>query len=221
MHFYLVRHAQSFVNLPDWDGENWDQVLTPLGEKQAKAVAAWIAANLPCGRLFASTLARTRQTAEEIGAATGLPIEFDTRLREVGTNAPDGNPLPPSQLHRYIEGRWGTLAPYDAVTEHGENWMQFRTRVGQFIESQIRSYENHMPKSEEERLAQKVLVVCHGGVIEAFFEYVFEKGPWSVVSVITQNTGIVHMEYRPVPGRPEWRLYFHNRLEHLTPDLIS
>lgn len=220
MEIYLVRHGQSYINLPDYDHFSWDQPLTPLGERQAVAAAQWIGENIEASMLFSSTLIRTQQTAEAISATTGLDIEFDHRIREIGSNAPDGSPLESTEETRYIEGVWGTLRPYDPVTGNGENWMQFRARVGSFIESLIRRFDSHTPRSRKKRIEQTAIITCHGGVIEAVFEYVFEKGPWSVVSVMTQNTGITHLEYRPLPHRPAWRLHYHNRTEHLTSDLF-
>jgi broad specificity phosphatase PhoE len=218
---YLIRHGQSYVNLPNYNHYDWDQPLTELGELQAVAAAQWIAENIEASMLFSSTLMRTQQTAEAISATTRLTIEFDHRIREIGCNAPDGSPLKPTEETRYIEGVWGSLQPYDPVTGGGENWMQFRARVGAFIESLLRRFDNHTTRSRKKRIAQTAIVACHGGVIETFFEYVFEKGPWSVASVMTENTGITHLQYRPVPHRPEWLLHYHNRTEHLTPDLFS
>ena len=41
MHFYLIRHGQSYVNLSDWAG-HLDAGLTELGKRQAAALAAWL-----------------------------------------------------------------------------------------------------------------------------------------------------------------------------------
>ncbi len=221
MHLYLIRHGQSYINLPDWDGDEWDQPLTPLGERQAEAVSKWVAANVAVRHLYASTLLRTQQTARVLSTHTGLECRQEDRIREVGSNAADGAPIPSNQLGQYIEGLWGSLNPYDQLTPNGENWMQFRARVGSFIESLLRSFDSHEANTPATIAEQSVLVVCHGGVIEACFEYVFEKGPWSVVSVMSSNTGITHLQYRPVENRPEWRLHYHNRLEHLASDHMS
>jgi broad specificity phosphatase PhoE len=222
MHFYLVRHGQSYVNLPDWEaGRNTDEPLTELGEKQAHAVGAWLAQNIAARYMFASTVARAKQTAEIIASYTKHNIQFDQRLREIGTNAPDGSALPDPNMPNYIEGVWGTLKPYDPVVYGGENWMQFRTRVGSFIEGALQLVENHTPDDSEDIMNQTCIVVCHGGVIEAFYEYVFAKGPWSEVAVLTNNTGLCHFRYQPRPHRPDWTLYFQNRLSHLTEEMIS
>lgn len=223
MRLFLVRHGQSLVNLPDWDwdSDHSDQPLTPLGRKQAERAGHWLKANVPARHLYASTMKRANETAEIIGQIIGLPIQSDDRLREVGSNGPDGAPLAIEKLTRYVEGMWGSMQPYDPMTANGETWMQFRQRVGNFIESLQRSFSNHLPETDEDANQQTVLLVCHGGVIEAAFEYVFEKGPWSVVWVMSNNTGITYLEYKPVPLRPAWRLHYHNQREHLPPEMIS
>ncbi len=66
---------------------------------------------------------------------------------------------------------------------------------------------------------RRILLVAHAGVIEAVFEYIFEKGPWSVVAVETHNTGITHIEHRPQPNRPDWWLHYHNLTHHLTDEM--
>ena len=46
MHLYVIRHGQSYVNLPDWKGDV-DASLTPLGQQQAAALAEWLPKHLP------------------------------------------------------------------------------------------------------------------------------------------------------------------------------
>lgn len=101
------------------------------------------------------TMNRARQTAEALGQAVGLTPIFDDRLREIGNNYPDGSAFPDNALPRYFADRWGSLNPYDAVTENGENWMHFRARVGGFIEWLIDHYE-------PDHLGKRIGVVCHG-----------------------------------------------------------
>lgn len=56
MHFYLIRHGQSYVNLSDWAG-HLDAGLTELGKRQAAALAAWLPQRLPSiDLLYASTM---------------------------------------------------------------------------------------------------------------------------------------------------------------------
>jgi probable phosphoglycerate mutase len=231
MHIYLVRHGQSHVNLTDLTASHRDEPLTETGQAQAAALAKHLATELHVDRLLASTVQRAAQTARCISEAIGVPVEWDDRLREVGTAHPDGSPIAQEQLRPYLPEMWGTLQPYEPVTTGGESWMQVRARVGSFIESLIpappRGTSRTMQAGRDsigetpEHADQVVMVVCHAGVIEAVFEYVFEKGPWSVVAVETHHTGVTHLEFLPAPFRPDWRLHFHNRIVHLPADLVT
>jgi broad specificity phosphatase PhoE len=214
MYFYFMRHGQSEENTREWDGNNLNSPLTDLGHQQAQALAEWAAQHLTIQLIYASPMLRTRQTAEYLAHALKLPITFDNRLREVGNAYPDGSPFPDDNLPSYVLGRWGSREPYKAITHQGENWMQFRARVGGFVETLV-------AEAGDQHIEQSVAVVCHGGVIDGVFEHVFQKGPLSEVVVHTYNTGITHLEYVPKEGMPDWWLYYHNQTRHLTPDQIT
>jgi phosphohistidine phosphatase SixA len=67
MHLYMIRHGQSYVNLRDWQDGNIDAGLTELGQQQAAALAEWIPSAIPqVDALYASTMARARETAEPL-----------------------------------------------------------------------------------------------------------------------------------------------------------
>jgi broad specificity phosphatase PhoE len=71
---YLVQHG-------DKERLAGDPGLTELGSGQAVATARWLqGAGLVA--LFSSPLRRARETAAAIAAATGLPVQLDSRLRE-------------------------------------------------------------------------------------------------------------------------------------------
>jgi len=71
---YLVQHG-------DKERLAGDPGLTELGRGQAGATARWLqGAGLQA--LFSSPLRRARETAAAIAAATGLPVQLDSRLRE-------------------------------------------------------------------------------------------------------------------------------------------
>lgn len=217
-----MRHGQSHVNLTDLTAAHRDDPLTDIGREQAAAAAECIAADVRPTQIYCSTVARAAETAGIVERSTGLQVTPDDRLREIGTAAADGAPIPDAELVPYVPDMWGTLRPYEPVTPGGESWMQFRARVGSFIEFLLPAQDRRGDYEVARRTAgDLVLVVCHAGVIEAVFEYVFEKGPWSVVAVNTNHTGLSHLEYHPMPFRPDWRLHFHNRLSHLSPDLIT
>ncbi|MEO9140432.1 MAG: histidine phosphatase family protein [Jatrophihabitans sp.] len=83
---HLLRHGE--VHNPDGIlyGRLPGYRLSELGERQAKAAAGWLAADLLAARdigyLVASPLERAQQTAAPLAAATGLTIATDDRLIE-------------------------------------------------------------------------------------------------------------------------------------------
>jgi len=208
MHLYLIRHGQSFVNLKDWNGGNTDAGLTDLGQRQAAALAAWLPGCVPqIDGLYASTMCRARETAAPLTAAYGVEIRWDDRLREVGNNRSDHTPWPPESLPKEYSDYWASERPFATTTpmvEGGETFMHFRTRVGLFIEELVECCRE-----------KRIVAVCHGGVVEAAFDHIFNIGPWRRCEIWNHNTGISHFEYVEIPRRETWRLHFHNRVEHL------
>jgi probable phosphoglycerate mutase len=82
--------------------------------------------------------------------------------------------------------------------------MHFRVRVGLLIEELVVKHRD-----------QVVIVVCHGGVIEAVFDHLFNIGPWRRCEIWNHNTGLSYFEYVEHPRRETWRLHFHNSNAHL------
>jgi probable phosphoglycerate mutase len=214
MHLYLVRHGQSYVNLADWTKGNTDEPLTALGQKQAAALAAFLPARLPqVDKIYASTMQRARETAEALARGYGMTICFDDRIREIGNNQIDHTAFTAETLpNRYVD-YWASARPFAPAMADGENvesLMHFRTRVGSFVESLVAQHRG-----------ETVIVVCHGGVIEAVFQLLFNVGPWQRCEVWTSNTAVTHFQLVEHPAREVWRLHSHNRTDHLTAEAIS
>ena len=77
----LLRHGQTDYNLAGRMQGHLDSELTETGRAQAVAVAPEIVRMAP-DLLISSDLRRAIDTADIIGAATGLPVKLDPRLRE-------------------------------------------------------------------------------------------------------------------------------------------
>jgi broad specificity phosphatase PhoE len=71
---YLVQHG-------DKQRSPGDPGLTELGKRQAAVTARWLRGT-GLKALYSSPLRRARETAEPVGAATGLAVQLDSRLRE-------------------------------------------------------------------------------------------------------------------------------------------
>jgi len=208
MHLYMIRHGQSHVNLAEWDSGNTDEGLTELGQKQASALGKWLPKHVPNVEvIYASTMRRALETAGYLAEGYDLPLTYDDCLREIGNNRWDHSAWPNDDLPRDYADYWASERPFSPVTpfsEGGETFIHFRTRVGLFIEGLV---ENHREDT--------VIAVCHGGVIEATFDHIFNVGPWRRCEIWNHNTGITYFEYVEHPRRETWRLHFNNRTRHL------
>jgi len=82
--FVLIRHGESI-----WNGErriqgNQDPPLSPRGRRQAELLAARLHAHLPkAAAIYTSPLRRAAETAQVVGAATGLSVIHEPDLREM------------------------------------------------------------------------------------------------------------------------------------------
>ena len=131
----LVRHGET-----DWNAEgrlqgHTDRPLNDFGRRQAIALAEQLARE-PLDAVYASDLARARETAEIVAGRLVLPVVLDESLREKNW------------------GTWEGLTPSerDAVEFVGESTAEHRERM---LAALRRIAERH-PDG-------RVLVVTHGG----------------------------------------------------------
>ena len=209
MDLYLIRHGESYVNLGvPLPKDELDAGLTPLGHKQAAALADWLPGHLPeIDVIYASTMKRARETTGYFEKAYGLPAVYDDRLREIGNNRLDASALPPDSLPE----RYSELATYHfpftplvPQVDRSETAVHFRARVGLFLDEVIRVHAG-----------QVVLAVAHGGVLNAVADAVFNVGFYRHCDIHVPNTAISHFEYRGPSDWETWRVYSIGRIDHL------
>ena len=150
---------------------------------------------------------RAIETSNHVTNAYGCSVRTDDRLREIGNNRFDHIPWPEDAFPIEYADFWASDRPFLSIThpdESGESWMHFKTRVGAFVEDVVSNYRD-----------KTVMVVCHGGVIEAIIDHVFNIGPWRGCEVWISNTGISHLEFTGPPARQKWIIHYVNRLDHL------
>ncbi|HEX3699940.1 MAG TPA: histidine phosphatase family protein [Phenylobacterium sp.] len=135
MTIYLVRHGETEWNLVRRAQGRLDSPLTPLGVRQAQAMAELladlIARDPPASwRLISSPLGRAQATAAIIGERLALPVSLDDRLREHTLGDLDG-----LQDHDLIP-RFRTDVPSYERHFHepsGESLQSIIARVGDFL----------------------------------------------------------------------------------------
>jgi probable phosphoglycerate mutase len=199
----LVRHGASQAAIEGQPFEllegQADPSLSAEGEQQARAVAAFLAADPPRA-LFVTTLCRTAQTAAPIAEATGLEPIVVPELREVHLGEldggafrialHDGDPIIPRV---FAEERWDVIPGAERMEDLAE-----RTRAG--IEWIVASVP----------AGATVAAVVHGGVIGELCHQATGSTPFAFTRA--DNGSISRLVVFP-DGR--WWLRSFNEVGHL------
>jgi probable phosphoglycerate mutase len=185
-------------------GMQGDEGLTPLGRTQAERLRDRLTATgeITADILISSTLPRARQTAEIIAPALGLPIIFDDDVQEQSVGDFDGMRWD-EVVTRIADNRREPFRPFGP---NGENWGQFVLRVGTTLDRIVHQHEG-----------RTIVIVCHGGVIDASFLFFFGMNTLLPPSTgfHTRNTSITLWERREIDGNPlRWGLTRYNDYLH-------
>jgi len=195
---YLVRHAQTA-----WNGENRlqghsDQPLNALGLQQAQRAGAYFGAVHASGArvaaLYSSPLQRSRQTAEAIVHATGLPVQIEPELAEMSLGVWEG--LTPEEIDARFDGGYHLwrVSPSRVVIPEAEPAAAFHQRVTRvFARIALR------------HLDQEVVIVTHGGVIASLLSRWLDADYDRLLRRMTlDNAGISRVDCRTHPPLVQW-----------------
>ena len=163
MELIIVRHALP-VRVENSDGTPADPKLDALGHRQAKAAAAWLAdpAEGRIDAVWTSPMQRAVQTAGPIATALGLTPIVDADLAEYDRHHHEY--IPVEELRAAKDERWEALVRGE--WEGGINPADFHQQVIGVMERIIAAHRG-----------QRVVVVCHGGVINAYTSAVLNMTP--------------------------------------------
>ena len=148
----LVRHGET-----DWNRERRiqgqsDPPLNDMGRDQAHALAQTLGGE-EIDAVYASDLARARETAEILAAELGLPVVVDPELRELDFGPWEGQTVEELEA-RYPDafGRWvdGGQAEWDG----GETHAAMADRVRQAVRRLAAAHAGG-----------RILLVAHGGPV--------------------------------------------------------
>jgi probable phosphoglycerate mutase len=201
----LVRHGASQDAIP---GESFEMLdghanpaLSPIGEQQARRVAARLAADPP-DTLFITSLQRTAQTAQPLIDATNLVPTVIPELSEVRLGAWEGGALrvrtaqgDPLIRTIFEQQRWDVIPGAEPAEEFAE---RVRNGFNQVVEL-----------TGPGRVAAAVV---HGGVIGELARQATDAPRLAFVHA--ENTSISRLV---VFGDGRWLLRSFNDTSHLTP----
>ncbi|MCA9822320.1 MAG: histidine phosphatase family protein [Dehalococcoidia bacterium] len=151
MELILIRHGLPETVVRE-DGQPADAPLSIEGRLQAERMAGWLA-DEEISRVYASPLARARQTAAPLAGTLGLEIEIDDGVAEYDRNSHSYVPL--EEVRRTDRERYREMMRTNAFG--GDNPQAFRATVVEALEGII-----------ADNRGARVAVVCHGGVINSW-----------------------------------------------------
>jgi broad specificity phosphatase PhoE len=148
----LVRHGETDWNAERrWQGHS-DTPLNEAGREQARRLADELDA---VDAVYASDLARARETAEILARRLGLEVVLDPRLRERGFGSWEGLTMAEIETRFAEEARrWRDEHGHGAADAEPHD--VFLSRVESFVDEIL-----------DRHPGQHVLVVAHGGTIRA------------------------------------------------------
>jgi len=170
----LIRHALPVrIDEGTVDGPA-DPPLAPVGRTQAEALADWLAAE-QVDAIWSSPMRRARETAAPVAERLGLEVHVDERLAEYDRHATSYVPI--EELKAAGDPRWNELP---------ERPEEFQAHVVAAIEDVVAAHPG-----------QRVAVVCHGGVVNAYVAHVlglaepifFLPGYTSISRVLAAGSG--------------------------------
>lgn len=154
MRLIVVRHGETLYNIQNRITGQSDVALSPLGERQAELVGAYLT-NEKIDVIVASDLQRTRATAQAIAHAHNLPIHDDADLREIAMGEWEGhNTEEITALFADTQVKWRADATNYAIPGGGENLTQVHTRIARAVERWYKQYPD-----------ATVVWATHGGFI--------------------------------------------------------
>jgi probable phosphoglycerate mutase len=199
----LVRHGESLATVNRViGGPRSCRGLSDLGHHQARLLARRLSETREAdvNVLYSSGYQRAIQTAAHLEAALGC----DT-LVETGLGEHDPGPQCDGLSYAEFIDRFGSpdweSDPHATVFPGGETVAQFHARVHRCIDVLL-----------ERHCGLTVMVVCHGGVIDAVIRRALSTPVVGVFEMWTQNASLSELVGL---GHGRWRLVRYNDASHL------
>ena len=188
----LVRHTETIWNEEFRYIGSTDMDLSPLGEKHAAMMAAYLGAE-DVEAIFASDMNRARQTAAAIAAYHDIKTKYLSELREVGFGAWEGLTYGEiKENYSQIIDDW-LDDPLNVTMPGGESWSAFESRV-----------EAGLKKVLDSGINGTIIIVTHGGPIKVIIGQALGI-PASSYWQIYQDKGAIN-EIHYGGGRPRLSL---------------
>jgi probable phosphoglycerate mutase len=192
----LVRHGETSANVDGiWHG-SLDTALTARGRSQAERVAEHLArTRADASALYASPLARARDTASPIARRLGLAPRYEDDLREYDLGAWEGKSY--AELvreHRLFERM---RREPDWQPGGGESARQVAERLA-----------GRIAGIAEAHAGERVILVTHGGALTLALGWLIDRehAAWRRVM---DNCAVSELVFAPEPSLASWNEVAH------------
>ncbi len=199
-----VRHGESNVTVDRViGGHRTCSGLSDLGRQQAAALRdRWLARpEFVPDMIVASQYPRAQETAAVVAQAFGdMPVTVDAGFGEHDPGEDCDGMSMAAFVERFGVGSW-ELDPFGVTFPGGETLAAFHYRIGVAVRGLLDRYAG-----------STIVVVCHGGVIDAVLRQALKTLPTGGFLIHTLNTSITELEL----VKPNtWRLHRYGDSSHL------
>jgi broad specificity phosphatase PhoE len=181
---FTIRHGETAFAREQRFAGGRDVLLTPRGRRQAEAVARALGDVFP-GAVYASPLARTRESAEVIASPHRLPVRVEPAFREMAFGEWEG--LTRAEVAvRFPDAYEAWRATPDRVLPPGgEPLPGVAARVDRALQAVLAEHQG-----------QTVILVTHAIVARLIVLAALGLGPERLWSVDASPAGITEIEYQ-------------------------
>ena len=203
----LIRHGESVAQVDGFlSGHDTCRGLSALGREQAVALRDRLITSgelRAVDALYTSILPRTIETAEIIAPALGA-VAPTQECDWCEIHAGDAEGMTWDAFREQYPVQAGPHDPFRQAIPGAETWAEFYVRAG-----------TRLRRVADEHSGERVVVVCHGGIIGASFIALADLpiGSGTALTHETVNTSLT--EWRFTEGA--WRLVRYNDAAHLVP----
>jgi len=165
---YLVRHGRTDWNALGLLQGKIERELDEEGRRQAQKVAEEFA-DIPFSTIYSSTMVRARQTAEIIALTRGCVVTPIEGLHERSYGTCEGMDHTVYEQKFMKEIAKGKSLPLEEYLRH---------QIAEGYETAQEVIDRALPRLkeiEQKHRGEKVLIVCHGGIIRTLVIYLLKK----------------------------------------------
>lgn len=200
---YLIRHGDY---IETFDGLLCDRGLTRQGIEQAEQLRDRLRKpeEFNADILISSTMLRARETAEIIAPALSIPIVYDPDVEEWRN---DNEQTSPAEFLERIKATPSDQIPFFQPVPGAETLAEFMFRACTALN-----------RITQQHAGKRIVIVCHGGVIEASFVLFFGLSPVQPqrTGLHPHHTSITHWYQNEHARAPfMWTLERYNDIAHL------